>query len=365
MIFFSSITQPPPRWEVSHWPRTANIFLIVLQLLFSNNPHRYPVVFTVRITQSTSTPHVLPQMTQSPSLRDPIIVTLTTRIIQQWRILCLYFRHEVPVVMLFFAYGYTNLNEICDMVAHTTFFDASVFRSLLYVTLRLGWIDWTIDPERNTRHPSEHRQRHWPFWQHTCNRGTPVPPQITITDNRRQPMGKPTSLFFPLIPGSWRFIACQCATSFGKPSSKNGLFGPHGWHFAQFSFRSEIKGQSAVWCLGCKQCLHTSKQYQSFRLPPPLFFLLLVCLFVCNQHSRISWATSELDRTVLFLRMGKKKDFLGLKFVAHYWVNWVCSSFVFIWELIHQQQVRNALYRMRNFVIPGGIYNLIVPCAFF
>lgn len=44
-----------------------------------NNPHRYPVVFTVRVTQSIIPPEcAAPRLdAPRPSLRDPIIVTLT------------------------------------------------------------------------------------------------------------------------------------------------------------------------------------------------------------------------------------------------------------------------------------------------
>ena len=40
------------------------------------------MIFTVRITQSVSTPHCEPRYGETPALQDPIIVTLT------------YFRHE-------------------------------------------------------------------------------------------------------------------------------------------------------------------------------------------------------------------------------------------------------------------------------
>lgn len=36
--------------------------------------------------------------------------------------------------MLFIAYGYTDLDEVCDMIAHTAVWDASVIKDLLYVT---------------------------------------------------------------------------------------------------------------------------------------------------------------------------------------------------------------------------------------
>lgn len=48
-----------------------------------NNPYRYPVVFTVRVTQTVESPYCPPRCTgDRPVLRDPIVVTLT------------YFRHD-------------------------------------------------------------------------------------------------------------------------------------------------------------------------------------------------------------------------------------------------------------------------------
>lgn len=38
--------------------------------------------------------------------------------------------------MLFSAYGYTDVDLVCDMIAHTCVFDAQTIRGLLYVTLQ-------------------------------------------------------------------------------------------------------------------------------------------------------------------------------------------------------------------------------------
>lgn len=38
--------------------------------------------------------------------------------------------------MLFLAYGYTELDEVCDMIAKTAVWEVSVIKDLLYVTLQ-------------------------------------------------------------------------------------------------------------------------------------------------------------------------------------------------------------------------------------
>ena len=81
------------------------------------------------------TPRCGPCFEEAPVLSDPIIVSLT------------YFRHEVPLpgtplgrvpppMLLFTAYGYTDLDFVCEMISKTAKFSADVVRSLLYVTLQ-------------------------------------------------------------------------------------------------------------------------------------------------------------------------------------------------------------------------------------
>lgn len=87
----------------------------------ASNPNRFPVVFSLRITISGSPPTT----TGVRILNDPIIASLT------------YFRHEVPVTLLFSAYGYTDLDEICSLIRRTCrWADLEQLRHLLYPTIQ-------------------------------------------------------------------------------------------------------------------------------------------------------------------------------------------------------------------------------------
>ena len=95
------------------------------------------MVFTVRVTQSLTPSHGQPALDRSaPHLQDPIIVMLTyfrSRGIPSSPPCC---RHEVPVSLLFFAYGYLDVDLICGMIGHTASFPRETIRQLLYVTLQ-------------------------------------------------------------------------------------------------------------------------------------------------------------------------------------------------------------------------------------
>ena len=114
-----------------------------------NNPHRYPVVFSLRVTQSTTT--TVTTMAASPQLQDPIIVDRLPdqkqRPGEDAHVLpprtCPSADNgqghddEVPVSLLFFAYGYLDPMLICRMIAHTaSSFSPETIRRLLYVTFQ-------------------------------------------------------------------------------------------------------------------------------------------------------------------------------------------------------------------------------------
>ena len=87
----------------------------------ASNPNRFPVVFSIRITISGPPPTT----TGTRVLCDPIIASLT------------YFRHEVPVMLLFNAYGFTDLNDICRLIHRTCrWADQAQLRHLLYPTIQ-------------------------------------------------------------------------------------------------------------------------------------------------------------------------------------------------------------------------------------
>lgn len=88
---------------------------------YSNLPftNRFPVVFALRATLP-AVPDLLPA---EPTLSEPLIVTLT------------YFRHEVPVLLLFYAFGIVGIDAVCAMVRRTaTWADMPTLRRLLYAT---------------------------------------------------------------------------------------------------------------------------------------------------------------------------------------------------------------------------------------
>lgn len=121
-----------------------------------NNPHRYPVVFTVRVNQSPQAVHCPPRTMDTPVLLDPIIVTLTYFRHKQTPIMYVYgvgvWKRRAsrtpspsqererergcppPVTLLFLAYGYTNLDHVCGMIAQTARWSPDVIRELLYAT---------------------------------------------------------------------------------------------------------------------------------------------------------------------------------------------------------------------------------------
>lgn len=90
-------------------------------MVFNNPPsvNRFPVVFALRATLP-AVPDLLPA---EPTLSEPLIVTLT------------YFRHEVPALLLFFAFGIVDIDTVCAMVQRTsTWADMTTLRRLLYAT---------------------------------------------------------------------------------------------------------------------------------------------------------------------------------------------------------------------------------------
>jgi hypothetical protein len=83
------------------------------------NPNRFPVVFSIRITISGPPPST----SGTRILCDPIIANLT------------YFRHEVPVTLLFNAYGFSDMNVVCGLIHRTCrWADREQLRHLLYPT---------------------------------------------------------------------------------------------------------------------------------------------------------------------------------------------------------------------------------------
>ena len=85
----------------------------------ASNPNRFPVVFAMRATTST-VPQLLPA---EPTLTDPIIVMLT------------YFRQEVPVLLLFYAYDIITPTDIYALIRRTSpWADDAVLHRLLYAT---------------------------------------------------------------------------------------------------------------------------------------------------------------------------------------------------------------------------------------
>ena len=85
----------------------------------ASNTNRLPVVFALRVTVN-QVPSLLPA---EPVLGDPLIVTLT------------YFRQEVPVLLLFYAYGVMDRDTICTMIRRTAgWADVPTLRRLLYAT---------------------------------------------------------------------------------------------------------------------------------------------------------------------------------------------------------------------------------------
>lgn len=85
----------------------------------ATNTNRSPVIFALRVTVA-SVPALLPA---APVLADPLIVTLT------------YFRHEVPVILLFYAFGVFDLDAVCAKVQKTSrWADLPTLRRLLYAT---------------------------------------------------------------------------------------------------------------------------------------------------------------------------------------------------------------------------------------
>ncbi len=61
----------------------------------------------------------------SPDLTDLVIVNLT------------YFRHEVPLLLLFFAYDWLDLDRICTLVARTSqWAEPALIRRLLHATIQ-------------------------------------------------------------------------------------------------------------------------------------------------------------------------------------------------------------------------------------
>jgi DNA-directed RNA polymerase beta subunit len=87
----------------------------------ATNVNRLPVIFAVRITVARP-PALLPVV---PQLPDPIIVTLS------------YFRSEVPVTLLFYAFGVFDADAIGARVQRTAqWADLPTLRRLLYATVQ-------------------------------------------------------------------------------------------------------------------------------------------------------------------------------------------------------------------------------------
>lgn len=224
-----------------------------------NNPHRYPVVFTVRITQSVVQPHCPPRTGEPLTLRDPVIVTLTPGVmLGKFHCVCvsplLYFRHEVPVVMLFAAYGYTDLDIVCKMIAQTTVFDATTVRSLLYVTLQteiaspfLFFLNRCLLSlsaahccSAYTGRGNCYSEQLHAIWAHHRIASSS---SSTVIHNQDGTTWKGCAV--PVV-GSGGPVACKCASTPFKPSREDGLFGTHGWHFAQSHIRPHCTRQSTV-----------------------------------------------------------------------------------------------------------------------
>ncbi len=87
----------------------------------ATNTNRFPVIFALRTTMA-GTPSLLPA---PPLLPDPIIVTLT------------YFREEVPVILLFYAFGVFDLDAIGVRVQRTArWADLPTIQRLMYATIQ-------------------------------------------------------------------------------------------------------------------------------------------------------------------------------------------------------------------------------------